>query len=90
MLFDVSIDSWKNISDGLNLITQTWRWLTDVAIQAPFTDGIGSSVSDQETKLLQKPFQPDEREVGTSRNCPGCHYLRSKNSVAFITGNKIS
>ena len=32
--------------------------------------------SDQETKLLQKPFQPDERKARTSWNCPGCHYLR--------------
>ena len=43
-LFDVSTDSWKNISDGLNFVTQTWRWLTSVMIQTPFTDGVDLSV----------------------------------------------
>ena len=26
MLLDVSTGSWKNISDGLGFVTQTWRW----------------------------------------------------------------
>ena len=43
-LFDVYIDSLKNISDGLNFVTQAWRWLTNVMIQTPFTDGTGSKV----------------------------------------------
>ena len=43
-LFDVSIGSWKNISDGLDFVTQTWRWLTNVMIQMPFTDGVDLSV----------------------------------------------
>ena len=41
MLFDVNIGSLKNISDGLNFVTQTWRWLTNVMIQTPFADGVG-------------------------------------------------
>ena len=43
-LFDVSIDSFRNISSGLNLVTQTWRWLTNGMIQMPFIDGTGLSV----------------------------------------------
>ena len=43
-LYDVNIDSLKNISDGLNFFTQTWRWLTNAMIQMPFTDGTSSSV----------------------------------------------
>ena len=43
-LFDVNIDSLKNISDGLNFVFQTWRWLTNTMIQTPFTNGTGSSV----------------------------------------------
>ena len=43
-VFDGNIDSWKNISDGLNFVTQTWRWLTNAMIQTPFTDGTGLSV----------------------------------------------
>ena len=43
-LFDVSTGSWKNISDGLNFVTQTWRWLTNAMIQMPFIDGTGLSV----------------------------------------------
>ena len=41
MLFDVNIGSLKNISDDLNFVTQTWRWLTNVMIQTPFADGVG-------------------------------------------------
>ena len=37
-VFDVSIGSWKNISNGLGLIFQTWRWPTNVMIQTQFTD----------------------------------------------------
>ena len=43
-LFDVSTSSLKNISDGLNFVTQTWRWLTNVMIQMPFTNGVDLSV----------------------------------------------
>ena len=43
-LFDVSTSSFKNINDGLNFVTQTWRWLTNVIIQRPFPDGTGLSV----------------------------------------------
>ena len=43
-LFHVNIDSWKNISDGLNFVTQTRRWLTNVIIQMPFTNATGLSV----------------------------------------------
>ena len=43
-LFGVSTGSLKNISNELNFVTQTWRWLTNVMIQAPFTDGTGLSV----------------------------------------------
>ena len=39
-LFDVTIDSLKNIIEGLNFVIQIWRWLTDVMTQMPFTDGI--------------------------------------------------
>ena len=39
MLFDVSTGSLKNISNGLNFVTQTWRWLANVMIQTPFIDG---------------------------------------------------
>ena len=42
-LFDVSTDSLKNISDGLNFVTQEWRCLSNVMIQMPFTYGTGSS-----------------------------------------------
>ena len=44
MLFDVSTDSWKNISDGLNFVIQIWRWLMNAMTQTPFTDGVGLSV----------------------------------------------
>ena len=40
MLFNVSTGSWKNISDGLDLVTQTWRWSTNVIIQTQFTNGV--------------------------------------------------
>ena len=30
----------KNIRNGLNFVTQTWRWLTNGMIQMPFTDGL--------------------------------------------------
>ena len=43
-LFDVSTSSWKNISDGLNFVTQAWRWLTNVMIQTLFIDGVDLSV----------------------------------------------
>ena len=43
-LFDVSIDSLKNINDGLNFVIQIWRWFTDVMTQMPFTDGTGLNV----------------------------------------------
>ena len=42
-LFDVSTSSLKNISDGLNFVTQTWRWLTNAMIQMLFIGGTGSS-----------------------------------------------
>ena len=35
--------------------------------------------SDQETRLLQKPFQADGREARISWNYPWCNYLGSKN-----------
>ena len=44
-LFDVSTDSLKNINEGLNFVTQTWRWVTNVMIQTPFTDGTGLRVN---------------------------------------------
>ena len=37
-LFDVNIGSWKNKDDGLNFVTQKWRWVTNVMIQTPFTN----------------------------------------------------
>ena len=43
-LFDVNIGSLKNTSDGLKVVIQTWRWLTDVMIQMPFIDGVDLSV----------------------------------------------
>ena len=43
-LFDVSTSSWKNINDGLNFVTQTWRRLTNVMIKTPFNDETGLSV----------------------------------------------
>ena len=43
-LFDVSIGSLKNISDGLSFVTQTWRWLSNTTIPMLFISGIGSSV----------------------------------------------
>ena len=43
-LFDVNIGSWKNMSDGLNFVTQTWSWLTNVLIQMLFLDGVDLSV----------------------------------------------
>ena len=36
-LFNVSTSSLINISDGISFVTQTWRWLTNVMIQTPFT-----------------------------------------------------
>ena len=42
-LFDVSTSSLKNISNGLNFVTQTWRWLTNAMIQMLFIGGTGSS-----------------------------------------------
>ena len=44
VLCDVSTGCRKNISDGLNFVIQTWKWLTNVMIQSPFTDGKGSTV----------------------------------------------
>ena len=44
-LFDVSIDSLENISDGLKFVTQTWRWLTNTTIPMLFISGIDSSVT---------------------------------------------
>ena len=32
--------SWKNISDGLNFVNQTWGWLANVMIQTSFTNGV--------------------------------------------------
>ena len=43
-LFNVSTGNLKNISDGLNFVIQTLRWLTNVMIQTPFTDGTGLNV----------------------------------------------
>ena len=43
-LLGVSISIWKNISDGLNLVTQTWRWLTNATIPMLLISGIDSSV----------------------------------------------
>ena len=43
-LFDVSTSSWKNISNDLDFVTQSWWWLTNSIIQTPFTNGTGSSV----------------------------------------------
>ena len=43
-LFDVSIGSLKNISDGLSFVTQTWRCLSNTTIPMLFISGIGSSV----------------------------------------------
>ena len=67
-LFHVSTGSWKNINDGLNFVTQIWKWLTKMMIQMPFTDGADLRVdlSDQEAKLLQESFQSDRREASTS------------------------
>ena len=65
-LFDASISSRKNVNDGLDFVTQIYRWLTNVMIQTQFTDGVDLSVKYQETKVLQKPFQPDQRETSTS------------------------
>ena len=31
----------KNINDGLNFVTKTWTWLTNVMIQIPFNDETG-------------------------------------------------
>ena len=45
MLFDVNIDSLKNIRDGLNFVTQTWRLLKNVMIQMLFIDGTDSRVN---------------------------------------------
>ena len=42
-LLDVSTSSLKNISNSINSVTQTWRWLTNVIIQMLFIDGTGSS-----------------------------------------------
>ena len=42
-LFDVSTGSLKNINDGLNFVTQTCRWPTNVMIQTPFINGTGLS-----------------------------------------------
>ena len=36
--------SLKNINDGLNFVTQIWKWSTNVMIQMPFIDGTYSSV----------------------------------------------
>ena len=41
MLFDASTSSLKNISDGLNFVTQTWRWLMNAMIQTSFIYGTG-------------------------------------------------
>ena len=35
-LFDVNIDSLKNMRDVLNFVTKTWRWLKNVMIQMLF------------------------------------------------------
>ena len=43
-LFGASISSFKNISNGLNFVTQAWSCLINVMIQTPFADGIGLSV----------------------------------------------
>ena len=47
-LFDVRTGCLKNISDGLNFITQTWRLskcdYPNVIIQMPFIDGTGLSM----------------------------------------------
>ena len=43
-LFGVSISSWKNITNGLKFVTQTWRWLTNATIPILFIGGIDSSV----------------------------------------------
>ena len=46
-LFDAGTVSWKNMSNGLDFVTQAWRWLTNALlsmIQTPFTDGTGSGV----------------------------------------------
>ena len=37
-LFDANMDSLKNIRDGLNFVTQTWRRLTEMMIQMPLID----------------------------------------------------
>ena len=43
-LFDVNIDSLKNIRDVLNFVTQTWSRLTNVMTQMLFIDEIDSRV----------------------------------------------
>ena len=43
-LFDVIIDSLKNISNGLNFVTQTWKWLTNATTPMLFIGGIDSSI----------------------------------------------
>ena len=43
-LFGVNTSSLKNINDDLKFVTQTLRWLTNVMIQTPFTDGTGLTV----------------------------------------------
>ena len=54
MLFDVSTGSWKNISDGLDFVTQTWRWPTNVMIQTQFTVGVDLSVKGQRSQTGTK------------------------------------
>ena len=44
MLFDVNVDSLKNIRDVLTFITQTWRRPAGVMIQMLFIDGTYSSI----------------------------------------------
>ena len=43
-LFEVNIDSSKNIRNVLNFVTQTWRRLTGAMIQMLFIDGTYSRV----------------------------------------------
>ena len=83
-LFNVSIDSCKNISNGLNFVTQTWRWLTKVIIKMPVTDGVDLSVRSSRNQTITKAIP------AWLWNCTGWEYLGGQNFVAFIKCQKIS
>ena len=49
-----STGSWKNISGGLNFVTQTWRWLTNAMIQMPCTNWTGLNVKWSGNQVITK------------------------------------